>query len=54
MASERIRRQIERFLDEAEDVASRSDWALVRDRSLIALRLDPENADDLHKVSVLE
>lgn len=45
MTSERVQRQIDRFLDEAEEAMGVSDWARVRDRSENALRLDPENAD---------
>ena len=33
MPSERIQRQIDRFLDEAEESAARSDWEAVRDPS---------------------
>ena len=45
MASERIQRQIERLLDEAEEAVGRSDWARARDRASNALRFDPDNAD---------
>ena len=47
MASERVQRQIDRLLDEAEDAVSRSDWASVRDRAQNALAFDPENTDAL-------
>ncbi len=47
MMSERIRRQIERFLDAAEEAASRFDWDSVRENAHAVLRLDPENADAL-------
>ena len=47
MASERVQRQIDRLLDEAEVGISQSDWALARDRSQNVLALDPENADAL-------
>src|SRR5438046_1814317 len=43
MRSDRIQRQIERFLDEAESAAADSDWSRVRDRAQNALNLDPEN-----------
>ena len=33
MASERIQRQIENLLDEAEEAVSRSDWGVARDRA---------------------
>ena len=45
MHSDRIQRQIERFLDEAEAAAAESDWTRVRDRAQNALSLDPENHD---------
>ena len=45
MASERVQRQIDRFLDEAEQAMSHSDWETARDRSNSALALDPGNAD---------
>ena len=47
MASERVQRQIDRLLDEAEAAISQSDWALARDHSQNVLALDPENADAL-------
>ena len=45
MLSERIQRQIDRFLDEAEAAAAASDWGRVRDRAQNVLALDPTNAD---------
>ena len=45
MVSERIQRQIDQFLDEAEQAVVDGDWALVRDRAEKVLRLDPENHD---------
>ena len=45
MASERVQRQIDRFLDEAEQAMSHTDWETVRDRSNSALALDPGNSD---------
>jgi len=45
MASERIRRQVERLLDEAEGAISRFDWELVSRYAQAALALDPANAD---------
>ena len=47
MVSERIQRQIDRFLDEAEEAVTRGDWALAEDRAGKVLALDPENADAL-------
>src|SRR5487761_1551632 len=45
MPSERIQRQIDRLLDEADEAAVCLEWAMVRDRALAALRFDPGNAD---------
>src|SRR6266508_288606 len=45
MPSERVQRQIDRLLDEAEAAVAEGDWALVLARSQQALILDPENAD---------
>src|SRR3972149_2454140 len=47
MATERIRRRIERPLDEADQAIAESNWSLVRDRAQTVLRLEPENADAL-------
>ena len=45
MRSERIVRQIERLLDEAEAALQQSKWDVVRDRAQNVLRLDPDNQD---------
>ena len=45
LASERLKRQIDRFLDEVEAAVSQLDWLVVRDRTQAVLALDPENAD---------
>jgi len=45
MASERIQRQIDRFLDEAEEAVTQGDWDAVADRAGKVLALDPENSD---------
>ena len=45
MTSERVQRQIDRLLDEAEAAIAASDWARVRDRANNALALDPGNDD---------
>lgn len=45
MPSERIQRQIDRLLDEAEAALAQLDWATVRARAEAALALDPENGD---------
>ncbi len=45
MATERIRRQIDRLFDEAEQALVQRDWDSVLERSQDVLRLDPDNAD---------
>ena len=45
MASERVQRQIDRLLDEAEAAITQHDWGVVRDRAESVLAIDPENAD---------
>ncbi len=45
MPSERVQRQIDRLLDEAEAALSTNDWETVQARSEAVLRLDAENAD---------
>jgi len=43
MPSERMQRQIDRLLDEAE--LGETNWSLVRDRAQNVLALDPDNSD---------
>ncbi len=45
MPSERIQRQIDRLLDDAEAAVSKGDWQLVNELTQRALTLDPENDD---------
>ena len=47
MASERIQRQIDRLLDQAEDAVESHQWDVVRARADSVLALDPDNADAL-------
>ncbi len=47
MASDRIRRRIERLLDEADEAVARFDWSAVRLSAEAVLALDPENSDAL-------
>ena len=54
MASERIQRQIERLLDQAEEAMGRSDWESVRDHAKVALGLGPDNADALAFLASVE
>ena len=45
MASERLQRQIERLLDEAEQSIAQRDWAGVRERAQDVISIDPENRE---------
>src|SRR5436309_785863 len=45
MPSERMQRQIDRLLDEAEAAIAARDWALVAARADAVLTLDPDNGD---------
>ena len=45
MASERIQRQIERLLDDAQEAVARRDWQAVLDTAQHVLTIDPDNAD---------
>ena len=45
MTSERMKRQIERLLDQAEEALARRDWPAVKDAASDTLALDPDNAD---------
>ena len=54
MVSERVQRQIDRLLDEAEAAIATSDWATVGDRARNVLRLDPENNDALSYLAASE
>ncbi len=47
MASERLQRQIDRLLDEAEEAVGKKDWPTALDRTEHVLTLDPENQDAL-------
>ena len=45
MPSERVQRQIDRFLDAAEEAVAQKEWALARNQALAVLDLDPGNND---------
>jgi len=45
MTSERVQRQVDRLLDEAENASAGRDWDRVRELCEHALTLDPENRD---------
>ena len=54
MATERLQRRIEQFLDEAEEAVARLDWGVVRDRARAVLGLDPSNKDGLALLAAAE
>ena len=54
MAGDRIQRQVDRLLDEAESAIAQRDWATVRDRAHDALALDPENNEASRFLSAAE
>jgi hypothetical protein len=43
MPTERVQRQIDRLLDEAEEAVRRNEWLIARQRAQAALDLDPDN-----------
>ena len=47
MASDRLQRQIERLLDEADLAITGEDWSTVSSRARSVLAIDPENAEGL-------
>ena len=47
MPSDRIQRQIDQLLDEAEAAVSGLNWEVVRDRAQAVLAFDPDNSDAL-------
>ena len=54
MASDRLQRQIERLLDQAEAAVDELDWATARDRARAALGLDTDNPDGLAYLAAAE
>ena len=54
MTSVRIQRQIDRLLDEAEEAASKLNWAVVRDRATAVLAYQSENSDALAHLAAAE
>ena len=54
MASERLQRQIERLLDEAEEAISKFDWDALLQRTQAVLVMDPENRDALAFLATAE
>ena len=54
MPSERMQRQIDRLLDEAETAAAQEDWARVADRARKVLAVDANNEDAASFLSMAE
>ena len=54
MASDRLQRQVDRFLDEATEAIAQGDWSIVRDCSQKALVVDPDNPEALRFSAVAE
>ena len=45
MTSERVQRQVDRLLDEAEEAVSQLNWSVVHDRAKAVLAFDPDDLD---------
>ena len=54
MASDRLQRQIERLLDEADEAITKEDWSTVASRARAVLRIDAGNSDALSYLAVAE
>jgi len=54
MASDRLQRQVERLLDEAEEAISKFDWEALLQRAQAVLAMDPENSDGLAFLATAE
>ena len=54
MPSERVQRQIDRLLDEAEAGIAEHSWSVTRDRAQSVLAIDPENSDALTYLAAAE
>ncbi len=54
MASDRVQRQINSLLDEAEAAIKELDWRVVHDRAEAVLAIDPENPDGLTYLATAE
>ena len=54
MVSERLQRQIDRLLDEAEEAISRFDWDALLLRAQAVVAMDPENRDALAFLATAE
>lgn len=54
MPSERVQRQIDGLLDEADKAMARLEWAVVRERAQAVLAADPENSDGRDYLAMAE
>ena len=54
MASERVQRQIDRLLDEAEEAIAQLDWRLVQSRAQAVLALDTANPDAINYLAAAD
>ena len=54
MASERVQRQVDRLLDEAEEASVQENWELVLCRAKHALTFDPDNPDAKQSLAAAE
>ena len=54
MPSERVQRQIDRLLDEAEQAITNEDWTTVASRVRSVLAIDPENGDAVAYLAAVE
>ncbi len=54
MASDRIQRQIDHLLDEAESAINERSWTLARDHAQSVLAIDPNNTDALTYIAAAD
>ena len=54
MASERIQRQIDRILGEAEEPSGQQDWELILEKARHILTFDPDNSEERAFLAVAE
>ena len=54
MASERVQRQIDHLLDEAEAAINEGSWTLARQHAQSVLAIDPDNTDALTYIAAAE
>ena len=52
MATERLQRRIEQFLDEADEAVARYDWEAVRQAAQAVLAIDPDNSEGLTSLAI--